>query len=132
MKTDLAPRHLYIYYLLAVGLGLVIVSIIHQNSMDIVLRSGNYVPFLTTTTIRCIFFLLTLFILNKCRYLIGTPTDDNYIKVGNILSHSHVVMDKVKIEKKILFNIFKVKIDDKRYYIFTSDLIIGNHNTLKE
>lgn len=130
MKTDLAPKLLYIYYLLAIGMGLLIVSIIHQNSMDTALHSDNYVPFMTTTILWCMFFLLAIFILSKCRYLKGTSTGDSGMKVGNLLRHSHVTADKVKIEKKNLFNLFKVKIDEKRYYIFTSDRIIINYKTL--
>jgi hypothetical protein len=87
MKTDLAPKKLFTYYLLTVGLGLIIVSIIHQGAMDAAMHSDNFFPFITTTSIWGIFFLMILFIFNKCRYIIGIPTDENQFKMGNLLSH---------------------------------------------
>jgi len=130
MKADLAPKNLFLYYLLTAGLGLIIVSIIHQSTMDIAMHSDNFVPFMTTTSVWCAFFLTILFILNKCRYVIST--DENQFKVGNLLSHSQVTSDNIKVDNKVLLNLFKVTIENKRYYIFTSDKIISDFKKSKQ
>ena len=126
MKTDLAPKHLYYIGLLTIILGLVFVSIIHQKTMDIVLNQENIIPFIMTSTIWGILFLMLLFILNKCRYLVINPSDDKKFIMGNILTQTHSSVDQLTIKKRVSKNLFKISVDGKNYYMLTFDQLVDD------
>jgi hypothetical protein len=126
MKTDLAPKYLYYIGLLTVGLGLIFISIVHQKTMDMSLNQENMIPFIMTSTIWGILFVLLLFILNKCRYLIINPSDDKKFIMGNILTQTHSNIEQLTIKKRLRKNFFKINVDGKNYYMFTFDQLVDD------
>lgn len=121
MKTDLAPKYLYYYGLFVFVLGLIILGVIHQITMDYALRSGEYVPFAFTSVFWVTLLLGTMFIINKCRYIVINSVDENEFVMGNILSDTHGHSDNLKVIKKVWINLFKVTVEGKAYYIFSFD-----------
>jgi hypothetical protein len=127
MKADLAPKNLYTYSLFSVGLALMSISIIHQSSMQILLYSNNYLPFILTTIIWVMAFLLMIFLFRKCRYIVVDQVDNNYFIIGNFFSKSEVSRGNISIDKKIFLILFKVSINSKPYYIFSFEKTIEDY-----
>lgn len=125
MKTDLAPKYLYHYTLFVFILGLIILGFIHQITMDHALRSGEYVPFAFTSVFWVALLLGTMFIINKCRYIVINSVDENKFVMGNILSDTHGHGDNLKIVKKIWINLFKITVEGKVYYMFSFDKTVS-------
>ena len=121
MKTDLAPKYLYYYALFVFILGLITLGFIHQITMDYALRSGEYVPFAFTSVFCVALMLGTMFIFNRCRYIVINAVDQNKFVMGNILSDTHGHGDNLKVIKKVWINLFKVTVEGKVYYIFSFD-----------
>lgn len=119
MDKDLARRQSYYVLLLTLGLGIVIVSIIHQSTMDIAMNADNFGPFILTTSVWGLFFLSIMFAFNKFRYV--TTTTDQKLRIGNLLSSIDVTFDKVAIIGKTFGPVYRITVDQKIYYILSSE-----------
>ena len=96
-------------------------GLIHFEAMDVLMRSGNYIPFFITSIVGTAFLWLPMIIFNKFRYLIVDPSRSSMFIVGNVFSNSNVEAENVTIVKRFWRNIFKVCIEEKTYFIFSFD-----------
>jgi len=128
MKSDLVPKYLYYCTLFGYGLGLVFVGIVHQFTMTYAITSGDYLPFLFTSIFGTAIILLIVLIVNKGRYIVINPTDQNRFVMGSVLSSSHGRCDNLKIVKKVWINIFKVNVEERTYYIFSFAKTVDEFN----
>ena len=124
MKTDLAPKYLYYYSLFVLVMGLVILGVVHQITMDYAFRSGEYVPFAFTSLFGVVLMLWTVFVINRCRYIVINAVDENRFIIGNILSNTRGHINNLKVIKKVWTNFFKVTFEGKVYYIFSFDKVV--------
>lgn len=120
MKRDLAPKFLYYYVLIGACLCTVFLSVIHLAAMNYAIRTSDFIPFFITSVFGTIGLLLPMLIINKFRYIVINPFDENKF-IGNLLSNSHLSIIELEVIKKVWTNTFKVRIEGKVYFITSFD-----------
>ncbi|MEP2671567.1 MAG: hypothetical protein ABJH04_21360 [Cyclobacteriaceae bacterium] len=95
--------------------------------MDIWLRTGEMLPFISTTTLWIIDVLILVFILRRCRYITIDPTDLNKLVIGNFLHNAHLIDKKITILGKVWGNLYRVDIEGKLFFIFSSDQTVSEY-----
>lgn len=122
MKKDLAPKSSYLIALASAGL-----IIIHQVSINLWLKQGEILPFIWSTSLWLIDLVIILFITRRCRYIIINPLDQQKCIMGNFFSNSHVTNENLKILTKVWGNLFSIQIEEKVFYIFSSDATVSGY-----
>ena len=118
MKKDLAPKYLYYFQLIGSIFCLAIISKISKEIMEASFRNDSLlIPSIATTIMWVACFLLVLLTINKFVYITINPNDKSKFIMGNLLSNSHRKAEDLQIVKKLWFNIFKVRVEEKVYFM---------------
>lgn len=83
------------------------------------------IPSIATTIMWVACLLLVVLTINKFVYITINPNDESKFIMGNLLSNSHGKGEDLQIVRKLWFNMFKVRIEGKSYFIVSFDKVVN-------